>query len=143
MAILADLSNAIEIERRASPGGRPVALRDLLTKVIATYNRMCTIKRHRIDTYRKNLAYNLFLVSFCKMFFQPEFPTECFLAEHLRCFPTKAKKSERASLSDFSALAAWPLRLRSPKEFVDIVHQHYDCYKHEQSGAGLKLFFLR
>lgn len=34
-------------------------LKDLLSRVAADYNRMCTIKKHRIDTGKRALLYNL------------------------------------------------------------------------------------
>jgi hypothetical protein len=58
VAILADISAAIDLERRSSTG-RPIPLRDLLNRVIAEYNKMVSVKKHRIDTGRKNLIYNL------------------------------------------------------------------------------------
>ena len=35
------------------------ALRDLLNRVVASYNKDVTIRRHRIDSGRKALIYNL------------------------------------------------------------------------------------
>ena len=40
-------------------GGR-TALKDLVAKATADYNRMVTVKKHRIDGGKKALIYNLF-----------------------------------------------------------------------------------
>ncbi|CAK9076606.1 Uncharacterized protein SCF082_LOCUS36896, partial [Durusdinium trenchii] len=56
--IVADLKSAIGIEQRMNRG-RSQPLKDILGRVTSEYNKMVSIKRHRIDTTRKNLAYNL------------------------------------------------------------------------------------
>ena len=61
LSMMGSISLAIESERQASRGGSRQALRDLLSKVTAEYNRLCSIKRHRIDSARRALIYNLFL----------------------------------------------------------------------------------
>ena len=63
--IVGSLRSAVEIERRlsASKGGASKALRDVLQRCVTEYNRMTTNKRHRIDTGRKTLSYNLSLGS--------------------------------------------------------------------------------
>lgn len=62
VAVVADMKEAINIEKRlnASRGSR-LALKDSLNKVVADFNRMITIKKHRIDTGKKALVYNLLL----------------------------------------------------------------------------------
>ena len=63
VSMVADVAAAIELEKQisASKGGVKSTLRDLLTRVASTYNKMTSIKRHRIDGTRKNLLYNMFL----------------------------------------------------------------------------------
>lgn len=56
---LGDLKQAIVVERRMARGSKP--LKDLLSKVVADYNRMVTVKHHRIDGSRRSLVYNMFL----------------------------------------------------------------------------------
>eukprot|EP00435_Cladocopium_sp_Y103_P023953 s3522_g5.t2 len=85
----ADLREAITIERRVQQGSKP--LKDVLGKIVADYNRMVTVRAHRIDTNRRNMAYNL---------------------------------------------------LRAPAEFHQIIHAHYDAYKHSQSGITLDILAL-
>jgi len=72
ITICADIKQAIALERRN--GGAKLPLKDVLAKVIAQYNRMVTIKRHRIESGRRALIYNLclglmFSFSFCFLFF--------------------------------------------------------------------------
>ncbi|CAL1131960.1 unnamed protein product [Cladocopium goreaui] len=85
----ADLKEAIALERRLQQGSKP--LKDILSKMVADYNRMVTVRSHRIDTNRRNMAYNL---------------------------------------------------LRAPPEFHQVVHAHYDVYKHSQSGITLDILAL-
>ena len=62
----ADLKEAIALERRVQQGNKP--LKNVLSKIVADYNRMVTVRSHRIDTNRRNMAYNLLLSrikSFC------------------------------------------------------------------------------
>jgi len=55
----ADVQAAIVLERRM--GKSKAALRDLLNRTCAEYNKMTTVKKHRIDGPRKSLLYNLHL----------------------------------------------------------------------------------
>lgn len=57
--IMADIKETIAVEKRLNRNGRG-ALKDVLGKVIAEYNRFCSNKRHRIDSARRSLIYNLF-----------------------------------------------------------------------------------
>ena len=56
--LLGSMSGAISLERRMGPA-KP--LKDMLAKCISAYNAMTTNRRHRIDTGRKTLLYNLLL----------------------------------------------------------------------------------
>lgn len=38
------------------------ATKDLLTKVVAEYNKMTSIKKHRIDGQKRALCYNMLLI---------------------------------------------------------------------------------
>lgn len=59
---LSSMKAAVDTERRiASKNGGRTALKDLLAKTIAEYNRLVTIKKHRIDGTKKQLIYNMFL----------------------------------------------------------------------------------
>ena len=66
--IVGSLSRAVEIQRRQSRPGSSKALRDLLSSVVTEYNKLVTNKKHRIDSGRKTLAYNLFLGCFALAF---------------------------------------------------------------------------
>ena len=60
---LANIRSAIDVERRLSSakgGGAPKALKDVMGKVVSDYNRLCTVKKHRIDGVKRCLCYNLF-----------------------------------------------------------------------------------
>lgn len=57
LAITGDISQAINIERRMSR--TRTALKDVLNRVVADFNRLTTVKKHRIDAGRKSLIYNL------------------------------------------------------------------------------------
>lgn len=61
--MVADISAAIELEKQIIADSRGVkgTLRDLLTRVTSAYNKMTSVKRHRIDGTRKSLLYNMFL----------------------------------------------------------------------------------
>ena len=61
LCIVADIASAIDIERRIGRQRAP-PLKDILSKVVSDYNKMCTNKTHRINTQRKGLLYNLLLV---------------------------------------------------------------------------------
>ena len=64
---LADFQSAIDLERRMSSGPvRP--LKDLLTRCCAEYNKLCSSKRHRVDSSRKSLIYNM-LLDYFDLFF--------------------------------------------------------------------------
>lgn len=53
------MAAAIDIERRM--GKTKMALKDILSRVIADFNKMVSIKRHRIDGVKKALLYNMSL----------------------------------------------------------------------------------
>ena len=61
MEIVAQLSSAIELEKRQTKG-KSSALKDVLTRVVSEYNRMVTVKHHRVDSGKKALVLNLILV---------------------------------------------------------------------------------
>ena len=50
---LGSMQQAVDLEHRASKPGTSTALRDVLGRCIAEYNRMCSNKRHKIDTDKK------------------------------------------------------------------------------------------
>ena len=56
------MSSAVEAERGiARRTGAKTALKDVLARCIAEYNKMTTLKRHRIDSSKRALIYNLLL----------------------------------------------------------------------------------
>ncbi|CAK9097187.1 unnamed protein product [Durusdinium trenchii] len=63
ITIAADINAAIAVERRASRSSSKAALKDLLSRCVADYNKMTTVKKHRIDSSRRSLIYNLLLDS--------------------------------------------------------------------------------
>lgn len=67
--MVADVFQAVELERKfasARPGMK-ATLKDLLGRVVADYNKMVSLRRHRIDAPRRSLLYNMSLgsESFC------------------------------------------------------------------------------
>ena len=58
------IRSAIDLERRmaSKSAGSGKALKDLLSKVVAEYNRLVTVKKHRIDGSKRQLCYNMLLV---------------------------------------------------------------------------------
>ena len=68
--LVASVAHAIDAERRQSRNPK-LALKDCLTRVCASYNKMATNKKHRLDGPKKAMVYNLCLVStqymFCKV----------------------------------------------------------------------------
>lgn len=61
LTIVSDLGKAIEFERKMATSRHKVPLKDVLSRVIADFNKMVTVKKHRVDTSRRNLCYNLTL----------------------------------------------------------------------------------
>lgn len=57
--MLGDIQQAIMIERKMNKSNK--ALKDVMARVVSDYNKMVSIKRHKIDGSRRNLIYNLFL----------------------------------------------------------------------------------
>ena len=57
--MLGDIQQAINIERKMNKSNK--ALKDIMARVVSDYNKMVSIKRHKIDGARRNLIYNLFL----------------------------------------------------------------------------------
>lgn len=60
---LANIRNAIDMEKRmlsAKGGSAPKALKDVLGKVVSDYNKLVTVKKHRIDSMKRALCYNMF-----------------------------------------------------------------------------------
>ena len=56
---LGHFKDALEIERRLLKPGVSRALKDVLNSLVATYNKMATSKRHRVDASRKAVTYNM------------------------------------------------------------------------------------
>ena len=114
---MADIKETIAVEKRLNRQGRG-ALKDILGTVIAEYNKFCSNKRHRIDSTRRSLIYNLFF----------------------------NLHSETLSIDFLGTIGIliWPgfsstvdvtvTRLRCPDEAIQMLHDHYDLYKHEVSG---------
>ena len=114
---MADVQQAISIEKRLGRGSK--ALKDLLGRVCADFNRLVTVKRHRIDSPRRALIYNLFL-SLTTLFNKPVNIVSGLPIAHLNLFDC---------------------RLRCPEDLLQLLHRHYDSYKHEHSGIlSLKPF---
>lgn len=61
ISIAADIWEAICAEKRSGRCGAKTPLKDLLSKTVAEYNRMCANKKHRIESQRRSLIYNLSL----------------------------------------------------------------------------------
>lgn len=60
--MVADLGKALVLERKMSTRGAKMPLKDALNRVIADYNKLVTLKRHRVDSSRRAMCYNLFLI---------------------------------------------------------------------------------
>lgn len=56
---LGALKEAVSVERRMAREGVSKALRDVLGRCVADFNRMVTKKNHKVDTATKNLVMNL------------------------------------------------------------------------------------
>ena len=61
--LLGAISQAVAVERRQAQlkPGASKALKDLINKCVTEFNKLTTVKKHRIDTTRKSLIYNLVL----------------------------------------------------------------------------------
>ena len=120
--ILADMKCAIDIEKRQSRGARS-SLKDCLNRTIAEYKRSVTVKKHRVDVQRKTLIYNLRLI------FQIVCASMCKYVQVRVC-------------EEFDTIPKVELRLRAPQDVLDMVHAHYDKYRHENSGhVSIRVFF--
>ena len=53
----------MEMERKSSALMAKSALKDCLSKVVASYNKMCTNKRHKVDSVKRALVYNMYFGS--------------------------------------------------------------------------------
>ena len=121
--LLGAISQAIAVEKRQAQNqrGSSKALKDLLAKTVGEFNKLCTIKQHRIDTKRKTLLYNLSLALVQYTFL---FKKKC--GEDL-CFQSHGSQWGHENLQ----------RLRAPPQIGQILHAHYDQFKHELSGQVL------
>ena len=125
--ILADIGKAVEIEKKLGRGKS--TLRDVLGRVVSDFNKMTTRKAHRIDSGRKSLIYNLLLTSVLVlswglglwMFFV--LPEVCGVILIFLFF-----------LKFCGVIKYGRMRLRLPAEALDMIHRHYDHYKHDVSG---------
>ena len=79
LTIVSDLGKAIELERQMASGRHKTPLKDALNKCIADFNKMVTVKKHRVDSSRRALAYNLFLGLFLEVLFKHAQITFCTL----------------------------------------------------------------
>ena len=59
--VVGDLGKAMELERKMSTSRGKIPLKDALNKVIADFNKMITLKKHRVDSARRSMCYNLHL----------------------------------------------------------------------------------
>lgn len=125
---LANVRSAIDMERRLATSkggtGSSRALKDVLGKVVSDYNKLVTVKKHRIDSAKRSLCYNMLLVR--------SQPSTVFCFSNL-CFRTRL---EVRKLSNNLWNLVNQLRLRAPQEFHEIIHSHYDRYRHESSGGA-------
>ncbi len=89
----ADINAAISVERRL--GRSKATTKDLLARVCAQYNRMTTIKKHRVDGARKSLLYNLLLGE------NPGFHfwLHIFVASALQCWKQSKSKKHNQNIS--------------------------------------------
>lgn len=117
ISMAAEIGEAIKAEKAAGRCGAKTPLKDSLGKVIAEYNKLTTIKRHRIESNRRALIYNL--------------PLGTWL--------TKRIPQTNISLKNHDWVLIFAnLRLRSPTEVMTLLHSHYDAYKSEVSGLGVE-----
>ena len=136
---LGHFKEALEIERRLARPGVSKALKDVLNVLVATYNKMATNKRHRVDANRKSVTYNMFLIpkiSFTwnflvagpgwkldVLYFQhplaiwgPENDKAAFICAHFshQAEVAKAPGSRRIALASSQALRSIPTRTLRP-----------------------------
>ena len=125
--LLGSIAKAIGVERRQANNkpGVSKALKDMLTKVVGDFNKLTTNKKHRIDTGRKSLLYNLLLVDLTT-----------------RCLPTEMFVGIGIVQLNLSESLCSALRLRAPEAVGGILHQHYDSFPHEISGNASLCHFL-
>ena len=61
ITLCADISKAVELERKLLRAGEKKGLKDVMGRVVADYNKMTSKKHHRIDSGRRSLILNLLL----------------------------------------------------------------------------------
>ena len=98
-------------------------LKDALNRVIADYNKLVTLKRHRVDSARRAMCYNLFLIviNSCLYFFL----TGHFNFQTVMFFPPKrdvdllwlARLVQDALSRGSIGIASSPLRLLQARSF--------------------------
>ena len=59
LTIVSDFAKAIDLERKLSTSRQTIPLKDALNRCIADFHKMVTVKRHRVDSGRRALCYNL------------------------------------------------------------------------------------
>ena len=106
------MRSAVDLEKRMMvKSNASKALKDLLGKVVAEYNRMVTVKKHRIDGPKRALCYNMPLIWIMW-------------------------QNHWGSFNDLTSCHG--IRLRAPSELHDLIHKHYDDFRHEASGNWSK-----
>jgi len=103
---------AIELEKRMQKQGQSKPLKDMLNGLCATYNKMAVSKKHKIDSHKRGLIYNLFLV----------------------CFQKKGWVRVIFKIPTMNLFIGFDPRLRAPANFHKLLHSHYDFFRHETSG---------
>ena len=108
----------MNLEKRMMKPGASRALKDILSALVAVYNKMATVKKHRIDSGRKSLIYNMLLG---------------FLSNSVQVSLGSHRNVDLYPIVSPSSRSPSP-RLRVPEELHTLLHQHYDQYRHESSG---------
>ena len=123
--LLGAIRQAISVEKRQAQNqrGSSKALKDLLAKTVGEFNKLCSVKQHRIDTKRKTLLYNLSLTHvqyILKILWG-------ISIIQIKVFQSHGNQWGTENLQ----------RLRAPPQIGSILHGHYDQFKHEVSGQVL------
>lgn len=118
---LGSIQEAVSIEKRLAPTVTSSALKDVLNRVIATYNKMCSNRRHKVDTEKKKLIQNMFL---CWI------SVEYILDVFLKSLGAEPIQTKRVLIPTNQYL-----RLRLDAAAQQEIHKHYDLYAHAQSGG--------
>ena len=138
---LGSMKGAVELERRATKPGTSKALKDVLGRCIAEYNRMVSNRRHKIDTDKKKLITNLFHVVVCWYDFVLQLcGWMCMLLSHNGISAYPIKQPPKAP-SWWRCANGDPHALSGQSCILIMVSKQFNLYQEELSPSYISQWF--